>query len=70
MENKLLESERESIFMVKFVSGHTCHVSELAVGCSTGVLVWTIDPSSVVARPSAGCVSLLQSPGKQIENRL
>jgi len=39
------------------------YASELAVGCSTGVLVWTIDPSSVVARPSAGCVSLLQSPG-------
>ena len=37
--------------------------SELAVGCSNGLLIWNIDPCSVVARPSAGCVSLLQSPG-------
>jgi len=39
------------------------YASELAVGCSAGVLVWTVDPCSVVARPSAGCVSLLQSAG-------
>ena len=28
--------------------------SELAVGCSTGLLIWNVDPCSVVARPSAG----------------
>ena len=33
--------------------------SELAVGCSSGVLIWTVDPISVVARPSAACVTLL-----------
>jgi len=37
--------------------------SELAVGCSTGLLIWNVDPCSVVARPSAGCVSHLQSAG-------
>ena len=37
--------------------------SELAVGCNSGLLIWNVDPCSVVARPSAGCVSLLQSPG-------
>ena len=35
--------------------------SELAVGCSSGVLIWTVDPISVVARPSAACVSLLSA---------
>ena len=30
--------------------------SELAVGCSTGLLIWNVDPCSVVARPSAGKV--------------
>ena len=39
------------------------YASELAVGCSSGVLVWTIDPTSTVARPSAGSVSLLQAQG-------
>ena len=33
--------------------------SELAIGCASGVLIWTVDPLSVVARPSAACVSLL-----------
>ena len=33
--------------------------SELAVGCSNGVLLWTVDPASVVGRPSAACVSML-----------
>ena len=33
--------------------------SELAVGCASGVLIWTVDPLSVVARPSAACVSFL-----------
>ena len=29
------------------------------IGCGSGVLVWTVDPLSVVARPSAACVSFL-----------
>ena len=33
--------------------------SELAIGCASGVLIWTVYPLSVVARPSAACVSLL-----------
>ncbi len=37
--------------------------SELVVGCANGILIWTIDPASVVARPSAASVSLLpESP--------
>ena len=31
--------------------------SELAVGCSTGLLIWNVDPCSVVARPSAGIIN-------------
>ena len=31
--------------------------SELAVGCSTGLLIWNVDPCSVVARPSAGKIN-------------
>ena len=46
------------------------YATELAVGCATGVLIWTIDPVSVVARPSAGCVSLLQSPGHAPVNKV
>ena len=38
--------------------------SELAVGCASGVLVWTVDPMSLVARPSAACVSLLSQDMK------
>ena len=30
--------------------------SQLAVGCSSGVLLWTVDPASVVSRPSSSCV--------------
>jgi WD40 repeat protein len=33
--------------------------SELAVGCASGLLIWNVDPVSVVARPSTACVSIL-----------
>ena len=33
--------------------------TELAVGCSSGLLIWNVDPNSVVARPSAGISYLL-----------
>ena len=33
--------------------------SELAVGCSTGLLIWNVDPCSVVARPSAGKINIV-----------
>jgi len=36
---------------------------QLAVGCSSGVLLWSIDPSSVVSRPSANCATILSRPG-------
>lgn len=36
--------------------------SELAVGCLTGLLIWTVDPLSVAARPSASCVNVLPTP--------
>jgi aladin len=34
--------------------------SQLAVGCSSGVLLWTVDPASVVSRPSSSCVVRLE----------
>ena len=36
--------------------------SELAVGCLSAILIWTVDPLSVVARPSANCVYILPTP--------
>lgn len=36
------------------------NASELAVGCLSGLLLWTVEPTSVAARPSASCVTLLQ----------
>ncbi|XP_040563476.1 aladin [Lepeophtheirus salmonis] len=39
--------------------------SELAVGTESGILIWVVDPSSVVARPSASCVTKL-SPGREL----
>ena len=40
--------------------------SELAVGCLTGILIWTVDPLSVVARPSANCVYILPTPSSHL----
>lgn len=53
--------------------------SDLAVGCrngkfhvilffynfylSSGIILWTVDPSSVVARPNASCAQRLSRPG-------
>ncbi|XP_026285051.1 aladin [Frankliniella occidentalis] len=37
--------------------------SELAVGCHAGVLVWQVDPKSVVTRPSITCATVLKRPG-------
>lgn len=37
--------------------------SELAVGCEEGVIVWVIDPNSVVTRPSMSCGQVLKQPG-------
>ena len=38
------------------------NASELAVGGLGGLLIWTLDPSSVAARPSASCVTVLSTP--------
>ncbi len=46
------------------------NASELAVGCLKGILIWTVDPSSVAARPSAGCVRTLRAPGHEPVNSL
>jgi len=54
--------------LLKFagMKGVTClawqplSASQLAVGCSAGVLLWTIDPASVVSRPSSSCVVRLE----------
>merc|ERR1719186_146227 len=40
-----------------------CGASELAVGCQAGVLLWHVDPASVVARPSTSCVTKLFRAG-------
>ncbi|XP_054267179.1 aladin-like [Macrosteles quadrilineatus] len=37
--------------------------SELAVGCEVGVLVWHVDPNSVITRPSASNTQLLTRRG-------
>lgn len=37
--------------------------SELAVGCHAGVIVWQVDPKSVVTRPSISCATVLRHPG-------
>ena len=39
---------------------NTCH---LAVACGNGVAVWTVDPSSLVSRPSSSCLVKLVRPG-------
>lgn len=36
--------------------------SELAVGCDGGVLVWSVDPSSVATRPYGSYAATLQRP--------
>lgn len=36
--------------------------SELAVGCEAGVIVWHVDPNSVITRPSASNTQLLTRP--------
>merc|ERR550519_805617 len=40
-----------------------CGASELAVGCQAGVLLWHVDPASVVSRPSTSCVTKLFRAG-------
>lgn len=37
--------------------------SELAVGCELGVFLWTVDPNSVVTRPSMSCAQVLKQSG-------
>lgn len=37
--------------------------SELAVGCDEGVIVWNVDPNSVITRPSMSCGQVLRQPG-------
>jgi len=44
---------------VSSLAWQPCGASQLAVGCQAGVLVWTIDPASVVSRPSSSCVTRL-----------
>merc|ERR1719187_214370 len=40
-----------------------CGSSELAVGCLAGVLLWHVDPASVVSRPSTSCLTRLSLRG-------
>jgi len=37
--------------------------AHLAVGCTAGVMMWTVDPTSMVSRPSTSCVTKLQRAG-------
>ncbi|CAH0389778.1 unnamed protein product [Bemisia tabaci] len=36
--------------------------SELAIGCSAGICLWTIDPMSTMTRPSSSCLVVLSNP--------
>jgi len=40
-----------------------CGSAELAVGCRVGIMVWTLDPASVISRPSTNCVRPLTRSG-------
>jgi len=40
-----------------------CGTAELAVGCKMGIMIWTLDPGSVVSRPSTSCVRTLSKSG-------
>ena len=44
---------------VSCLAWQPCGASQLAVGCQAGVLVWTVEPGSVVSRPSSSCVTRL-----------
>ncbi|KAF2348752.1 Anaphase-promoting complex subunit 4 WD40 domain [Trinorchestia longiramus] len=37
-------------------------MSVVCVACDAGVLLWSVDPASVVTRPSGACVTLLPAP--------
>ena len=37
-------------------------MSVVCVACEAGVLLWSVDPASVVTRPSGACVTLLPTP--------
>ena len=36
--------------------------AQLAVGCASGVALWTVDPASLGTRPSASCLTTLPHP--------
>merc|ERR1712142_848726 len=37
----------------------------LAVGCNDCAILWTVDPSSMSARPGSGCAQIISSPANQ-----
>ena len=47
---------------VSCLSWRPFNASDLAVGCASGIVLWNIDPSSVLSRPSASSVSVLNPP--------
>jgi len=48
---------------ISCLSWKPCGSAELAVGCRVGIMLWTLDPASVVSRPSTSCVRPLIQPG-------
>jgi len=48
---------------VSCLAWRPCSASHLAVACKAGVMVWTIDPTSLVSRPATSCVTKLTRPG-------
>uniref|UniRef100_T1JNT2 Peptidase S1 domain-containing protein n=1 Tax=Strigamia maritima TaxID=126957 RepID=T1JNT2_STRMM len=40
-----------------------CSLSVLTVACAKCILIWQVDPTSLITRPSAGCVQVLEYPG-------
>jgi len=48
---------------ISCLSWRPCGSAELAVGCRMGIMVWTLDPASVVSRLSTSCVRPLTQPG-------
>lgn len=61
-----LDSNLVPILKSKYQKGVTCvafrplSASEIAIGCESCILIWTVDPNSVVTRPSAANSHILR----------
>lgn len=48
---------------ISCLSWRPLNASDLAIGCLNGIVIWSLDPTSVAVRPSASNVTFLQAPG-------